>query len=160
MLRSAPSRTQTLRYKQAMVFISITRLRIRSFRFLPFFAAYTLRSIRQVKKASGFQGGPLLADRSWTFWTMTSWNSRESMRNYMTNGAHSTAMPHLLDWCDEASVVHWDRELSGLPDWKEADRRMREDGRASKVLHPSPNHAALHYREPRVATGGLIYPAK
>jgi hypothetical protein len=147
-------------YKDSIAFVSITRLRIRSVGFLPFFALYTQRSVGQVRRAAGFQGGSLLADRSWTFWTMTTWDSRESMRTYMTDGAHRSAMPHLLDWCDEASVVHWDRLEEGLPTWGEADRRMRESGRTSKVLHPSPDHAGLNYREPRVTTGGPITPAR
>jgi hypothetical protein len=54
-----------------MPFISITRLRVRSIRFLPSFVLSAYRSLRQAKASSGFQGGGLLADRSWTFWTMT-----------------------------------------------------------------------------------------
>jgi hypothetical protein len=67
-----------------MPFVSITRLRIRSPRFLPLFGLHTFRSIRQVRKAPGCKGGSLLADRSWTFWTMTAWDSQDSMRRYMT----------------------------------------------------------------------------
>ena len=108
-----------------MPFISITRLRVRSIRFLPFFALYTYRSLRQVKTSLGFQGGRLLPDRSWTFWTMTAWDSEESMRGFMTTGSHKAAMPRLLVWCDEASVVHWDQAQAALPSWTEADQRMR-----------------------------------
>ena len=110
-----------------MPFISITRLRVRSVRFLPAFALYTYRSLRQVQASAGFQNGSLLADRSWTFWTMTAWDSQESMRGYMTAGAHRIAMPRLMDWCDEASVVHWDQPQTDLPSWTEADERMRKD---------------------------------
>lgn len=101
-----------------MIFVSLTRLRIRSMRFLPLFAFHTLRSLRQVKKAPGFQAGQLLPDRNWTFWTMTSWNERDSMRRYMTAGAHNAAMPHLMHWCDEASVAHWEQEEMTLPSWE------------------------------------------
>jgi hypothetical protein len=132
-----------------MVFISLTRLRIRSFRFVPLFALQVFRSMRQVKRAPGFQRGALLADRSWTFWTMTAWDTQESMRRYMTTGSHKTAMPHLLHWCDEASVAHWEQPETSLPSWAEADKRMREEGRASKVRNPSPQHATLSYRAPR-----------
>jgi hypothetical protein len=59
-----------------MIFVSLTRLRIRSFRFVPLFALYALRSVRQVKKAPGFQCGALLPDRNRTYWTMTAENSR------------------------------------------------------------------------------------
>jgi hypothetical protein len=139
-----------------MTFVSLTRLRVRSIRYLPLFAIYALRSLRQVKKSPGFQTGALLPDRSWTFWTLTAWDQRESMRRYMMSGAHKSAMPHLMHWCDEASVAHWEQEESTLPSWEEADRRMRESGRASKVNHPSPEHASLNYRKPRMSGGGVI----
>ena len=142
-----------------MPFVSITRLRIRSARFVPSFAMHTFRSLKQVKKAPGFKGGSILADRSWTFWTMTVWDREDSMRRYMINGSHREAMSHLLHWCDEASVVHWDQPEDGLPAWNEADRRMRENGRASKVKSPSACHATLSYRPPRVTTAGSIRPA-
>jgi len=142
-----------------MVFVSLTRLRIRSVRFLPIFVLHTLRSLHQVKRSPGFQTGALLPDRNWTFWTMTAWDSQQSMRAYMTSGPHQRAMPHLLNWCDEASVAHWEQPTPTLPPWTEADQRMREQGRASKVRHPSPHHANLTYRTPRITGGGTIRPS-
>ena len=144
----------------SMSFISVTRLRVRSVRYLPGFALHTFRSLRQVRKAPGFRGGSLLSDRRWTFWTMTAWDNRENMRSYMTTGSHRTAMPRLLDWCDEASVVHWDQPEGALPTWAEANKRMHETGRTSKVRNPSPQHAELNYRTPRVFGAGPIRPAK
>lgn len=141
-----------------MPFISVTRLRIRSIRFLPAFALDFFRTRRQVRTAPGFRGGSLLADRRWTFWTMTAWDNQQSMRSYMTAGDHRKAMPNLLDWCDEASVVHWDETEDALPSWQDADRHMRETGRASKVKRPSPQHATLKYRTPRVTIAGPILP--
>ncbi len=140
--------------------ISVTRLRIRSLRFLPQFGLRTMRSIAQVRKAPGFQGGALLPDRDWAFWTLTAWDSHEAMRQYMLAGDHKQAMPHLLNWCDEASVAHWEQDAEALPSWTEADHRMRTIGRNSKVLHPSPNHAAMTYRMPRTTGGGPITKAK
>ena len=141
-----------------MVFVSLTRLRLRSIRFVPIFFLDASRSQTQVKRAKGFLDGRLLPDRSWTFWTMTSWDSEASMRAYMTSGAHKKAMPKLMRWCDEASVAHWEQAEAELPTWTEADRRMRETGRASKVLYPSAEHAELRYREPRTTWGGPIKP--
>lgn len=143
-----------------MSFVSVTRLRIRSARFLPLFARHTFRSLQQVKHASGFRGGSLLADRSWTFWTLTTWDSQDSMRRYMIEGSHRAAMPYLLEWCDEASIVHWEQAQGDLPAWSEADRRMREQGRISKVKFPSSCHATLSYRAPRLTTAGPIRPAR
>jgi hypothetical protein len=142
-----------------MAFVSITRLRIRSARFLPFFAVHTLRTIRQVKASPGFQCGSLLPDRKFTFWTMTVWDSQQSMRNYITSGAHKTAMPKLLNWCDEASIAHWEQPENTPPTWSEADRRMRTEGRVSKVNHPSPNHANLNYDAPQIDRAAPVFTA-
>src|SRR5437016_2945001 len=109
-----------------MVFVSVTRLRIRSVRFMPSFGLHAFRSRWQVRKAPGFVTGALLSDQCWTFWTMTVWESQESMRAFMTSGAHKLVMPHLLNWCDEASVVHWTQPEATLPSWTEADAHMRE----------------------------------
>ncbi len=117
---------------------------------------YTIQALRQVKRAPGFQQGAVLADRNWTFWTMTAWDGEEEMRRFMTTGAHKRAMPHLLDWCDEASVAHWNQSEEGLPSWVEADKRMREIGRASKVRNPSLQHADLTYSVPRTTLAGPI----
>lgn len=148
------------RHYARMPFISVTRLRLRSIRFLPAFALHALRATAQVKKAGGFRGGSLLPDRQWTFWTMTAWDSAEAMRDYMTKGPHRAAMPHLMGWCDEACVVHWQQPQDELPSWPEADKRMRENGRASKLRHPGPNHAALAYRQPRFAAAAPIAPSR
>jgi hypothetical protein len=142
----------------AMPFVSVTRLRIRSWRFLPGFALHALRSQRQVRKAAGFRTGTLLPDRRWTFWTLTVWDTHEHMRAYMISGAHRVAMPKLLEWCDEASVVHWDSADQSIPPWPDADARMRSEGRPSKVRHPSPDHAAMSFPKPRAMATGVIKP--
>ena len=142
-----------------MIFVSLTRLRIRSIRFLPGFALQTTRAQRQIRHAPGFLDGALLADRDWTFWTLTAWNSQDDTRAYLISGDHKKAMPHLQHWCDEASVTHWTQPTLPLPTWPDADQRMRTQGRPSKVLHPSPHHADLTFRTPRTTTGGRIAPA-
>ena len=141
-----------------MPFVSVTRLRIRSVRFLPGFLRHAARTGRQVATASGFLGGSVLSDGIWTYWTMTAWDDQPSMRHYMTSGSHRAAMPRLLDWCDEASVVHWEQADAALPSWSEADRRMRGEGRPSKVRRPSKRHATLAYRPPRAGGGVPIRP--
>lgn len=141
-----------------MPFISITRLRLRALRFLPAFGLHTMRTLGQLRRAPGFRGGSLLPDRRWTFWTMTAWDQEADMRAYMLGGDHRTAMPYLMAWCDEASVVHWTQADATLPSWPEADRRMRQDGRASKVRGPSPDHAGMTFPAPRLTLAGPIAP--
>jgi heme-degrading monooxygenase HmoA len=131
-----------------MIFVSLTRLRLRSAWFFPRFAIYAVRSNKQAMQAPGCLKVELLRDRNWTFWTMTAWDSEESVRAYMISGAHKQAMPHMMHWCAEASLARWTQPDTTLPSWQEADRRMRETGRPSKVLHPGPHHADLSYAPP------------
>ena len=142
-----------------MVFVSVTRLRIRSVWFMPRFMLHAFLSLRQCKRAPGFQDGSLLPDRKRVFWTMTLWRDQAAMRAYMTGGTHLKAMPMLLNWCDEASVVHWTQEDAAVPGWEEADRRMRTQGRPSKVRQPSGVHASLGFAEPRTTGAVPIRPA-
>lgn len=141
-----------------MPFVSVTRLRVRALRFLPAFFLHTMRTRSQVAAAPGFLAGSLLPDRRWTFWTLTLWDNKDSMRAYMTSGAHRIAMPKLMDWCDEASVVHWDEAIAVLPTWVEAEARMRGEGRPSKVRHPSADHAAMTFAPPSSTAGASIAP--
>ncbi|GGO97432.1 DUF3291 domain-containing protein [Stakelama pacifica] len=143
-----------------MVFVSITRLRVRSWRFMPAFFLHARRIIAQTGRAEGFVRGSLLRDRKLTFWTMTLWREQADMKRYMASGAHLKAMPRLSRWCDEASVVHWTQDDAAAPDWREADRRMREAGRPSKVRHPSADHQNLTYAAPRTSGAVAIRPVR
>jgi heme-degrading monooxygenase HmoA len=143
-----------------MVFVSVTRLRVRSLRFMPRFVVHAMWTGRQAKHAPGFLGGSLLPDRKRTFWTMTLWRNQADMRSYIISGAHLKAMPKLLNWCDEASIVHWTQDVQIAPDWLEAERRMRAEGRPSKVRSPSPNHQGLAFDPPRTSGAVPIAPAQ
>jgi heme-degrading monooxygenase HmoA len=136
-----------------MPFVSITRLRVRSWRFMPGFYLHAMATTRQAAAAPGFHAGRLFPDRHRTFWTATLWDDREAMRAYITSGSHLKVMPKLMRWCDEASIAHWEQEHETLPSWQEADTRMRREGRASKVLHPTAAHADMNYAPPRSGDG-------
>jgi hypothetical protein len=84
-----------------MPLISITRQRVRSWRFLPPFFVYALRSARETVAAEG----------------------------------------------NLTSVAHWTQASSDLRSWADAHRRIQQDGRPSKVDHPSPEQIAY-----RIAT--------
>ncbi|RZI57795.1 MAG: DUF3291 domain-containing protein [Zymomonas sp.] len=139
-----------------MPFVSVTRLRIRRWHFLPAFFLQTFQTGRQVRSAPGFRTGALLPDRRWTFWTLTIWDSAEAMRAYITTGSHRVAMPKLMYWCDEASIVHWEQDDLTMPSWAEADARMRVEGRPSKLRNPTPEHLAMNYDPPKPGNGAPI----
>lgn len=132
-----------------MPFVSVTRLRVKSARYLIPFIIRALLSSRQARRSRGNLGLKLLRDSHLAFWTLTAWQSEDDMRLFMMAGAHRTAMPKLLDWCDEASVAHWEQETSELPTWYQAHRRIVEHGRPSKVRFPSSDHLAQRIPQPR-----------
>lgn len=120
-----------------MVFVSITRLRLRSSIYLIPFFWYAFRSGNQIIKASGFIKGKTLLDKKLTFLTMSLWTGDAEMRQYRNTDEHKNAMPKLQYWCCEASVVHWVQEGQEFPKWQEAHQRMKIAGRLSKVKYPS-----------------------
>ena len=128
---------------------SVTRLHLRSLRFMLPFIVYSLRSMAQARRSPGNLAADAMRDHLGGFWTRSVWRDVESMRAFMTSGAHKQAMPKLLDWCDEAALVHWDQDTTTLPEWDQAHRRLVTHGRRSKVRYPSPAHETLDIPVPR-----------
>lgn len=124
-----------------MAIVSVTRLHVRSLLYLPRFFWRVLRISRQTRRSAGFLDGQLANEGVSAYWTLTVWDNGASMRSFRDSGAHARTMRNLLDWCDEASFVHWEEERPVLPPVDEAYQRLRQFGRVSKVLHPSPMHA-------------------
>jgi heme-degrading monooxygenase HmoA len=143
------------------MFVSVTRLRLRSWRYLPAFFFHALRSARQAKRAAGFISGYLAGDVERGSWTVTGWESEAAMRAYRNSAAHRAAMPTLLQWCDEGSFAHWTQDDEVLPDPLAAFERMQREGRTSKVQYPSARHLSggvTGSAEPRPGT--RLHPAR
>ncbi len=126
-----------------MPFISVTRLRVRSWRFLPMFLTQSFRAAQQAQSAEGNLSVSVLRQRQNTYWTRTVWTSEAATKAFMLAGAHRGVMRKLLEWCDEAAIVHWTQESAAPPDWPEARDKMQAIGRTSKVNHPSEDHLAF-----------------
>lgn len=132
-----------------MPFVSVTRLRLRHWRFVPVFFWHTIPSFRQARRAPGNLSADVLNDANRTYWTRSVWTDEAAMRAYMTSGAHMRAMPRLKDWCDEAATVHWVQDDAAAPAWPDAHRRLVAEGRRSKVRFPSEAHQAYRIPAPR-----------
>jgi len=128
--------------------VSVTRLRVRSIRFLPrlYWDAWKIK--RSLKKAHGFLGGKLLVDRKRAYWTITRWEDLDSMLAFRNSRAHTAVARMVYKWCDEASVVHWTTKEHQLPGWKEAHRRMTESGKLTRLMFQTDDHKAHRFREP------------
>jgi hypothetical protein len=131
-----------------MIFVSVTRLRVRHWLYLPGFAWFTLRSVRQVKRAEGLLHQAVARDQEGAFWTLTTWQSEAAMRGFRNTGAHRKVMPLLAEWCDEATYAHWVQNENTSPSWAEAGRRLIAEGTVSRVLHPSPRHLTRAFPPP------------
>ena len=43
------------------------------------------------------------------------WADEAAMRQFMMSGPHRRVMPRLIEWCDEAALVHWLQETTDVP---------------------------------------------
>ena len=120
-----------------MVFISVTRLRVRARRYLPFFLIQTLRIGNQARWAAAFRGGYLAFSEGFAFWTVTVWDDAMEMRAFRNSAPHVKAMPKLIRWCDEASYAHWDSADPGVPEPAVAAEKLGSLGKLSKVRNPT-----------------------
>jgi hypothetical protein len=143
-----------------MAVISVTRLHLRSLRFLPPFAWHTWRSARQLRASAGFVHGRFANELPYGFWTMTVWRDVGAIRAFRDSAAHRVAMKKLLGWCDEASFVHWEADGTALPPPTEAHARLLQAGQTSKVNHPSAAHRSGRTAADRIPDlGPLLGPA-
>jgi hypothetical protein len=123
----------------SMTVVSVTRLRLRSVRFVPKFLLYAARSKKQAM-GSGCLDAQTRKTRGLAFWTLTLWDSETSLKKFMSQAPHRVAMLRLPYWCDESAVAHWSEERAMLPSWQTAESYLKQNGRFSRLLHPSERH--------------------
>jgi hypothetical protein len=133
--------------------VSVTRFRLRSIRFAPFCMLHANRTIAQIRKTDGFVAGAVKRDADLVFCTLTVWRDGHAMRAYTASFAHRKAIPHVVDWADEASVGHWTQPGSDLPDWPEAVRRLREEGHPLTLRYSAANRTGQRFAAPKMTSG-------
>jgi heme-degrading monooxygenase HmoA len=138
-----------------MPFVSITRLRVRRWRYLPGFLIQSLRAALQAKRATGNLAVSVLRDADRAFWTRTVWRDEAAMRAFMLSGMHRRVMARLPEWCNEAALAHWAQDADEPPSWQEAHRRLQQEGRRSRVSHPSEAQRRFEIPEPWTC-GGVV----
>ncbi len=154
------SQVSTPTEKPAMVFVSVTRLRLKSPFYLPVFMWNNFLTSRQISKTPGFLAGKLLVDAKHTYWTMTAWEEQAAMKIFRNSGAHRSVIPKIQDWCDEASVVHWKQEDSNFPDWEDVHHRLVTDGFVTRLSNPSPAHQRRNIPAPTSSQALPLRPRK
>ncbi len=125
-----------------MAVISITRLRVRSWYFMPDFLLHSTRIARRAQAAPGNLGIETMRESGLVFWSKAAWRDEAAMHAFLDAGAREAALPRLNRWCSEVAVVFWEQETPRLPFWEDAGRRMQREGRTVPVKNPSDNQAA------------------
>src|SRR5215510_2705690 len=106
-----------------MPMLSITRVRVRSVRYYPWFMLQAARITLQACRAEGNLAVRFLRDRSGVFWTLTSWRSEVDLKRFLDSGVHLASMERQHDWCDEAAAVRWTARDATPPPWQDAHAR-------------------------------------
>ena len=105
--------------------------------------------MRQAKRSAGNIAASVLRDANGAFWTRTVWSDEAAMRSFMRSGVHRRVMPRLVQSCDAAAVVHWVQDRAEPPSWPEAYRCLQQQGRRSRVEHPSAAQSQFEFPPPR-----------
>lgn len=117
--------------------VAVTRLRLRSWRFLIPFMIHASRSQKQATATPGCFGVVTRKTRGLAFWTLTTWEGEKSLREYLGASPHREAIPKLFPWCDEAATTHWHTDSKDMPGWEEATAQLVKSGRLLRVKFPS-----------------------
>ncbi len=121
---------------------SVTRLQLRSIRFLIPFMIAVLKIRTQANGAPGNLGIEVRKTHGLAFWTKTLWQSESALISFSTAGIHQTNKPNLQQWCNEAAHAHWPVAGARLPSWLEAEQALIKYGRLADLDHPSLAHQA------------------
>ena len=125
-----------------MAYMTVNRVRIRSYWTLPIFAWVIWNIYRQARRAPGNLGIRIFRTRGLAVWTTTAWVDEAAMLAFRDSGSHGRARPKKPIWFDEAAITDWHQASGELPTSVEAATRLRTSGRLSHVRHPSPAQAA------------------
>lgn len=105
-----------------MPYVSITGLRLRSWRFWPGFWFHAIGSMAQARRAPGNLSAQARSAEGWQF-TLSVWTDRAAMVRYLCDGAHGRAM-RIFDAIATGKTYGY--ETADVPDWAEALAIWRE----------------------------------
>jgi hypothetical protein len=131
-----------------MAVIAVTRLRLRDPALLDEFFTAAVAALEQAKGSAGSLGADALADAANTWWTVTSWQDRDTMRAFVGTEPHVGIMSRLDGWCDEATFVDWEQASGDLPGWPACWRRIVDDGQVADLSHATPANATRDFPAP------------
>jgi len=104
----------------------VTFLPLKSWRYMISFQLMTSKVLKQAKQSHGIVNYAVKADfPKKHFWTLSIWNDRHSMRQFVMTDPHITAMKKFEEWAGDGSAfADWTSSSSSI-DWEEAMRRLQ-----------------------------------
>ena len=103
-----------------------TFLPLKSWRYMIPFQLMTSKVLKQAKEILGIVNYAVKADfPKKHFWTLSIWNDRYSMRQFVMTEPHVTAMKKFEVWAGDGSAfADWTSSSNSI-DWEEAMRRLQ-----------------------------------
>ena len=101
-------------------------LPLKRYRTIPKFAGLTMETMRQLAKSRGLigysLGAELLRKR---FWTLSVWEDRQALRDFVEQIPHSRIMQDLAPHMDKTAFAEWTVRAADIPiPWAVARRRL------------------------------------
>ncbi len=107
------------------IYVSITGLRLRRFRYAPVFWWYAVASMNQARKAPGCLSAEARTING-IHHTRSAWKSREEMQTYLIAGSHLKAMKAFRKI---ATGKTYGFETKEMPEWRDVHQIWRDKGR-------------------------------
>ncbi len=95
-----------------------TRSRLKGPWFFPHMFYATMRVRRQLKRTGDVVGWASIIASPTEFWTITVWNSRQDMHEFMRSGAHDDIMWFFSKWLKSFWLMRWRPGPEELGRWK------------------------------------------
>jgi hypothetical protein len=124
--------------------VVVTRSHLRDLTYYPQMATATLRVRRQLSQAPGVVRWASMSAGPREFWTITAWNSRHLMQEFMRSDAHGEIMWSFSRWLDSFWLTRWRPTEDEVGHW---------DGIELASDRPREEHDPAH--EPEVAARAL-----
>ncbi len=131
-----------------MAVIVVTRLRLKDPALLDEFFVDAVAAIEQAQKSDGNLGADALADANNAWWSVSSWQGRDTMRAFVATEPHRTIMSRLDHYCDEATFVDWEQPGADLPDWQTSHQHLVADGQVAQLTSPSAANQTREFPSP------------
>lgn len=118
-------------------YLAITRLKLKSTRYIVPFFIHNERVVKQIRASEGFLKGKQLATPSLSMWTATLWTCEEALKTFYLSGEHRAVMSKISEWSSEAVSGHQQVDSNKLPSWDYVRTQLHQIGRFTHLQEHS-----------------------